>query len=72
MPKRVKTKTGVLVTIPDDFFDPKTHLEVDEEGESPLMPDGTFRPPTYPSKSSAKKAASKQAGTGHKANTEES
>ena len=69
MPKRVKTKTGAQVTIPDDFYDPKVHHEVDDE--DPLMPDGTFRPPSYPSKSSAKKAASKQAGTGHEANPKE-
>lgn len=72
MPKRVQTEAGALVTIPDDFFDPKVHKEIKgNDDESPLLWDGTYRPPTYP-KTSAKKAAKKQAGTGHKANTEES
>lgn len=71
MPHRVKTETGALVTLSDDFFDRKVHEEVKgDENESPLLPDGvTYRPPTYPSKTTAKKAASKSGQTA--ASTEE-
>lgn len=61
MPHRVRTETGALVTLSDDFFDKKVHEEVKgDPDESPLLPDGvTYRPPTYPSKAPAKKAAKK-------------
>lgn len=63
MPVRVKTESGALVTIPDDFYDPEVHTKAAEsDAESPLLPDGvTYRPPTYPSKTSAKKSPAKKA-----------
>jgi hypothetical protein len=58
MPVRVKTESGALVTLPDDFYDSKVHgAKVTDADESPLIDGAEFRPPTYP-KSSAKSAAS--------------